>query len=95
MKSNIAIQIQTKAKTILSSIMYYHMASTDREKIFNKNQLTGLVDHLGKNLPSDLSNWVKDVYGPAYTSFLISQGYNTKDWLTRFEAKEKAKIEYF
>ena len=75
--------------------MYYHMAAMDREKIFNKNQISGLVDSLGKNLPSNISSWVKDVYGPAYTSLLICQGYNIKDWLIKFTREEKAKIEYF
>jgi hypothetical protein len=88
-------QIQAKAKNILASVMYYHMAAMDREKIFNKHQLTGLANNLGKDLTGDLAKWVKETYGPAYTSLLIVQGYNTKDWLIKFTEKEKAKILYF
>lgn len=71
------------------------MHPEELNKVFNMTQPKTLPDHLGQNLPDNLKTWIRDVYGPAFTSLLISESYNTGDWREKFDDTEKEKISWF
>lgn len=75
--------------------MYFHMEAADLNERFQKKQPDSLPDHLAKGLPSNLRNWIRDVYSPAFTALTIAESYNTKDWQSKFTPKERSKILYF
>ncbi|SCO86409.1 uncharacterized protein FRV6_10536 [Fusarium oxysporum] len=54
-----------------------------------------LPDHLGSNLPSNLSKWIKETFGPAYTCLQIAQSLQTREWRSNFTDDEKKRILYF
>jgi hypothetical protein len=60
----------------------------------DKNTLQ-LPDYLGKDLPTDISEWIKTTFGPAYTCLQIAESMQTRDWKSTFTDAEKKKIIYF
>ncbi|RKK77994.1 hypothetical protein BFJ71_g16606 [Fusarium oxysporum] len=87
--------LEKKSKSVLESIMYFHMETGDLNEILNKKQPDDLPPHLAKNLPGNLRDWIRNVYSPAYTALTIAESYNTKDWVSKFKPQERAKILYF
>lgn len=71
------------------------MEQGDLNNIINKQQPDDLPDHLSRNLESNLRNWIRDTYSPAFTALTVANSYNTKDWTSKFTNKERKKILYF
>ncbi|EAQ86160.1 predicted protein [Chaetomium globosum CBS 148.51] len=88
-------QVDKKAKTVLENIMYFHMEEDDLNNIMGKRKPDDLPAHLGPNLESNLRNWIRNTYSPAFTALAVAQSYNTKDWQSRFTNQERNKILYF
>lgn len=75
--------------------MYFHMEQDDLNNIMNKLKPDDLPAHLGSNLPSNLRDWIRNTYSPAYTALTIVNSFNTKGWESKFTAKDRKKILYF
>jgi len=89
------MQLDKKAKRILQDIMFFHMNQSDLNEVLSKNAPRDLPQHLAEGLPGDLRNWIRDVYSPAFTALQVAESLNVKDWVSRFTAKERAKILFF
>lgn len=87
--------VEEQSRAILQNIMHFHMETSDLNEIFNKRKPDNLPQHLAEGLESDLKDWIKNTYGPAYTALTIAESYNTKDWIKKFTEKERAKILFF
>lgn len=76
--------------------MFYHMNQSHASLLSSKDKDTRqLPDHLGSNLPSNLSKWIKETFGPAYTCLQIAQSLQTREWRSNFTDDEKKRILYF
>lgn len=89
------MQLEAKSRRILEDIMFFHMNESDLTDIFNKRKPDSLPQHLAEGLPGKLRTWIRDVYSPAFTALQIAESYNVKDWVSKFTAKERAKILFF
>nr|RBQ92859.1 hypothetical protein FVER53263_01741 [Fusarium verticillioides] len=82
--------------SVIENLMFYHMDQGHASLLSSKDKETRqLPDHLGSNLPSDLSKWIKETFGPAYTCLQIAQSLQTREWRSNFTDDEKKKILYF
>ncbi|KAL9566594.1 hypothetical protein ACKAV7_009509 [Fusarium commune] len=88
--------VKTRSDQIFQNIMFYHMDQSHASLLSSKDKDTRqLPDHLGNNLPSNLSKWIKETFGPAYTCLQIAQSLQTREWRSNFTDDEKKKILYF
>lgn len=78
--------------------MIYHMDDGQREKFMRLKNPEGLPDALAKDLPQDLKNWLRDVYGPAFVAQVITTIPPPKDeenWRHNLSTKEQDKLWYW
>ncbi|KAF5540996.1 hypothetical protein FMEXI_8148 [Fusarium mexicanum] len=88
--------VKSTSDQIFQNLMFYHMDQSHASLLSSKDKETRqLPDHLGSNLPSDLSKWIKETFGPAYTCLQIAQSLQTREWRSNFTDDEKKKILYF
>ncbi|KAF5647461.1 hypothetical protein F52700_1321 [Fusarium sp. NRRL 52700] len=89
-------QVKSASDQIFQNLMFYHMDQSHASLLSSKDKETRQVpDHLGRNLPSHLSKWIKETFGPAYTCLQIAQNLQTREWQSNFTDDEKKKILYF
>ncbi|KAI1050275.1 hypothetical protein LB506_001923 [Fusarium annulatum] len=88
--------VKSTSDLIFQNLMFYHMDQGHASLLSSKDKETRqLPDHLGGNLPSNLSKWIKETFGPAYTCLQIAQSLQTREWRSKFTDDEKKKILYF
>ncbi|KAF4958438.1 hypothetical protein FGADI_2360 [Fusarium gaditjirri] len=88
--------VKSRSDEIFQNLMFYHMDQSHASLLSSKDKdARQLPDHLGSNLPSNLSNWIKETFGPAYTCLQIAQSLQTREWRSKFTDDEKKKILYF
>ena len=54
------------------------MEQGDLNDIMNKQKPDDLPDHLGRGLESNLRNWIRDTYSPAFTALTVANSYETQ-----------------
>lgn len=85
-----------RSRDYLRDMMYYHMDPELRgDKFLNVPQPSTLPAELSINLEDRYRNWIKDVYAPAYLSYMISETNTNFREKYRFTDKEKARIAYW
>ena len=83
-------QVEARSKQILQNMVYYHMDVDDAKLVTSrKKEDLKLPDHLGKNLESEYSTWIKETYGPAFTCLQVAESMDTQSWRKRITDEEK------
>lgn len=89
-------QVHMRSRDYLRDMMYYHMDSELRgPKFLNVPQPNTLPAELSTNLEDRYRNWMKDVYAPAYLTYMISETNTNFRDKYKFSDKEKARIAYW
>ncbi len=76
--------------------MTYHMNEDDRVQFLNSALPQNLPIELTTNLPDNLKTFLKDKYGPAYVSMMLSHAkVKDSDWRYPLTDAERDKIWYW
>lgn len=91
-----SVAVHTTSQTLLQNMMLFHMEADARTNFLQTQPPQNLPIELGSNLQSDLKTWIRNTYGPAYISFMISQiKSGTVNWRGNFDDTQKEKIWYW
>lgn len=90
--------LHNTSQALLQNTMEFHMNESDRTHFLQTKAPENHPPELGDKMNDDLKKWVREVYAPAYVSFMISQVKPTEEsrkWRDPLTDAEQDKIWYW